>query len=184
MRKNILHIFAISLVLFSMIHAKNEPSFVRGQRGVDTTVKSPKYGFSGWYGCYDRYYCPYHKIEHHWDFRCPHFYGYYRPWEREWKCPPSQYRNKDQKGKTYWKIFNASPYTLFIYPKDADSVKLAPGEKERVYRFKRFRMEIGNNQLGFKTFKTRRHYIKLGVFPTTKQIFIDATNNKNTWKNW
>ena len=188
MIKKLLKLATIALLVFAIafIYAKSEKTL-----GVDKNksekVRSSQYGFPGWYGYYNRYYCPYHRIYHHWEFRCPRFNEYYRPWEREWKYPrPMLYRKKDQRDKVYWKLFNASEHTIIVYPQGTNPVKLAPWERERVYRLKNFKLRVGNNQLGFREFKTRKHYIKINSdYGKGKQnIIIEKTNNKDRWRNW
>jgi len=184
MIKKLLKLATITLLVFMIAptNTKSEKSLGINM-GKPKQEKSSHYGFPGWYGTYKRYYCPYHRIYHRWEFRCPRFNEYYRPWERKWKHPrPMLYRKKDNRGKVYWKLYNATPYTIVVYPQGANPVKLSPWERERVYRFKSFRLRIGNSQLGFREFKTRKHYIKIDS--NKKGLLIKKTNNKDFWKTW
>jgi len=184
MRKKLLKLITITLLVLTIapinaVVEKTEGKYL----GKPKKVKPLYFGFPKWYGYHSRYYCPYHRIYHRWEFRCPRFNDYYRPWEREWKYPrPMLYRKKDNRNKVYWKLLNATPYSLMVYPQGADPVKLSPSERERVYRFKSFKLRIGNNQVGFREFRTKKHYIKVNT--DGQRLFFEKTNNKDIWKTW
>jgi len=179
----LIRITAIFLLILATIVIKSYVSFGVGKYGdrgaFHVGVGTPYYGYPGWYGHHRAYHCPYHRIYHRGHI-CPRFNQYYRPWERRWKqIDYESYRQTDEKGKTYWKMFNATPYRAVVYPKGSESVQLEPWDKRRVYRRGSFTFRIGN-----KTFVAKKHYIKINMAPATKQIYIETTNEKSVWKDW
>jgi len=124
-------------------------------------------------------------------------HGWFRPgpWRRNWWAPGIFWWNRpiisvepdwiedrviDDRGHTYWKVFNATNTTLNFYSFDGASVTLNPGETAGVWRGTTFDFAVKDHSQLTQKGTTSKHYIIL----LDDGHDMQYTNSRREWQNW
>ena len=151
-------------------------------RGIETRkveMHNPGHDYS--YNCKRR---P-HLWKKHWPLWWIHgLYDY--PYRYNQKCPhrykkqPETARASDDKGFTYWQVYNATDRTLQFRTEEG-SATLNPGEKAKIKRGRSFGFAI-TSQDGklLKEGGTKKHFVTI----FHKGYATDYTNKKGKWRSY
>jgi len=121
------------------------------------------------------------------------------PWRRNWWGPGAFWwrrpvfvgepywiddRLRDDKGRTYWKVFNGTNRPLKFSSYDGSIVMLNPGETARVWRGESFEFAVvtPGGKLILED-QTSEHFIMIAQ-DQNNNFYTDKTNSKGEWRSW